>query len=173
MRANETILVQMNQIYLERTITAIGVIGKVEDKSMRSLKVAGLVLGTLLIAALPASARGGFRGGAVIVPSFGYYGGYSPYFYGPYGWYGPYEVYPMYSSIGELKLKRNIKEADVYINGAYAGKAEKLKTMWLRPDAYTVEIRAVGYAPYAQRIYLVPGKTSHVKVDLVPAAPRS
>jgi hypothetical protein len=149
------------------------VAGKVEDKSMRSLKVAGLVLGAFLIMTLPASAAVGFRGGIVLGPAFGPWGWYSPFFYGPYGWYGSYGLYPAYySNAGELKLKTNVKDADVYINGAYAGKAAKLKSMWLRPDAYNLEIRAAGYAPYAERIYLMPGKTRQVKAELV-AAPKA
>jgi len=119
-----------------------------------------------LVMALPASAAGRFRGRIVVGPGFGPWGWYSP-FYGPYGWYGyaPYPAY--YSNAGELKLKTNVKDADVYINGAYAGKAAKLKTMWLRPDAYSLEIRAPGYTTYAARIYLTPGKTMQVKADLV------
>jgi hypothetical protein len=148
---------------------------------MRNLRVGGLVLGAFLLVALPASAAGRFHGGVVVGPAFGYYGWHNPYFYAPYGWYGPfgpygpyglYGSYPMNSNVGELKLKTNVKDADVYINGAYAGKAEKLKTMWLRPDSYTVEIRAAGYTSYAQRIYLIRGKTTQVKADLV-AAPAS
>jgi len=145
---------------------------KVEDKSMRNVKAAGLVLGAWLIMALPAGAALRFGGGIVVGPAFGYYGWYTPYFYAPYWWYGPYGAYPMYSNASELKLKTNVKDADVYINGAYAGKAAKLKTMWLRPDVYTLEVRAPGYAPYSERIYLVPGKISEVKADLV-ATPRS
>jgi PEGA domain len=133
---------------------------------MRPLKVARLVLGAFLILTLPAGAAGRFRGGIVVGPAYGPWGWYSP-FYGPYGWYGygPFPAY--YSNTAELKLKTNVKDADVYIDGAYAGKAEKLKSMWLRPDAYDVEIRAPGYAPFARRFYLMPGKTTKVKADLV------
>jgi PEGA domain len=60
----------------------------------------------------------------------------------------------------------------VYINGAYAGKASELKSIWLQPDAYDLEIRAQGYSSYTERFYLLPGKTRQVKVDLVPATPQ-
>lgn len=133
---------------------------------MRSLKVAGLVLGAFLIVTLPASAAVRFRGGFVVGPAFGPWGLYAPYAYGPYGFYEAYPGY--YATAGELKLKTNVKDADVYINGAYAGKAAKLKSIWLRPDAYSIEIRAAGYAPYAERIYLLAGKSWQVKADLVP-----
>jgi hypothetical protein len=87
-----------------------------------------------------------------------------PYFYGPYGLYGPYDLYPpVYSNKGEIQLKTNVKDADVYINGAFAGKAGKLKSIWLNPDAYSIEVRTPGAAPYSQRIYVVPGKT--IKVE--------
>ena len=59
-----------------------------------------------------------------------------------------------------------MKDAEVFINGAYAGTAGKLKSMWLRPDAYDLEIRAPGRTPYAERIYVVAGKTLHVHADL-------
>jgi len=140
---------------------------------MRHLRVAGWVFGAFLIMTLPASAAVRFWGGIVVGPAFGAWGLYNPFFYGPYGWDGPYEPYPAYySNAGELKLKTNVKDADVYINGAYAGKAAKLKSIWLRPDAYNIEIRAAGYAPYAERIYLLAGKSWQVKADLV-AAPKS
>jgi hypothetical protein len=140
---------------------------------MRNLKLAGLVLGAFLIMTMPASAAERFRGrGIVAVPSFNSWGWYNPYFYAPYWGNGYYVPNPYYSNLGELKLKTNVKDADVYINGAYAGKAAKLKTMWLRPNAYNLEVRAAGYSTYAERIYLLPGKTMQVKVDFV-ATPKS
>jgi hypothetical protein len=148
-------------------------VGKIEVKLMRGFKVAGLVFGAFLMMTLPASAAGRFRGGIAVGPAFSSWGWHNPYLYAPYGWYGSYGPYlSYYSSLGELKLKTNVKDADVYLNGAYAGKAAKLKTMWLRPDSYNLEVRAAGYAPYAERIYLMPGKTMKVNVDFS-AAPKS
>ena len=111
---------------------------------MRSLKIAGLVLGAFLVIALPASAAARFRGGFVVGPAFSPWGLYAPYGYGPYGLYEPYPAYN--ANAGELKLK----------------------TMWLRPDAYNIEIRAAGYTSYAERIYLLAGKSWQVKADLLP-----
>ena len=53
----------------------------------------------------------------------------------------------------------------MFINGAYAGAAGKLKTMWFQPNTYDLEIRAPGRTPYTERIYVVAGKTVHVHVD--------
>ena len=139
---------------------------------MKTLKITGLLLAAAMIMTLPASAHGRFGGGVVVVPSIGAWNWYYPYF-GPYGAYGPYPVYQGVSSgAGELKLTTNVKDADVFINGAYAGKASKLKTMWLRPDTYNLEVRAPGHAPYSERIYVVPGKTMRVDA-LLPSAPQS
>ncbi len=152
------------------------VAGKVEDMKMKRLKIAVLVLGVFVIAALPAGAAIRFRGGIVAGPAFGPWGWYSPYYYGPgaysYGPYLPYGPYPLaYSNAGEVKLKTNVKDADVFINGALAGKASKLKSIWLPPNGYNLEIRAAGYTTYSERIYVIPGNTIHVQADLT-AAPR-
>ena len=58
-----------------------------------------------------------------------------------------------------------MKDADVYINGAYAGKAKDLKSLWLRPESYEIQVRATGYETFATRIYLLRGKTMEVKGD--------
>ncbi len=136
---------------------------------MRTLKIAGVVMGAFLILALPASAATRFRGGFTAGPTFGFGGWYGPFF-GPFVPYGPYPV--AYSNAGEVKLSTNVKDADVFINGAFAGKASKLKSMWLPPSEYSLEIRAAGYAPFAERIYVVPGKTIRVQADLI-TAPKS
>ena len=119
-----------------------------------------LVSSVALTSTLPASAAVGFRGGFFVGPPIRPWGWYAPY-YGPYG-YGPY-VYP---NAGEVKLDTKEKDAEVFINGAYAGTAGKLKSMWMRPGSYELEIRARGRDPYAERIYVVAGKTLHVHPNL-------
>ncbi len=129
---------------------------------MRSLKLAGLILGAFLVMALPANAHDRFRGGRIaVIPSFGYWGWYSPFYYGAYR---PYGYYPeTYSNLGEIKLKTNMKDAEVFINGAYAGKAGKLKSIYLNPDNYNLEIRVPGRTPYVKQVYVLPRKT--IKVE--------
>ncbi len=137
---------------------------------MRTLKFIGMLLAMALVLTLPASAHGRLGGRVVVFPRFGAWDWYYPSF-GWYGYYGPYPMYTGISRVGELKLKTNVKDADVYLNGAYAGKASKLKTMRLRPDSYTLEIRARGYAPYSQRVYLVAGKSLQVDAQLTATQP--
>jgi hypothetical protein len=137
---------------------------------MRNIKIAGLILGACLVMALPASAARRIRGGIAVVPAFGSWGWHDPF---AYGIYGPYGVYPpIYSNAGELQLKTNVKDADVFINGAYAGKAGKLKSMWLLANTYSLEIRAPGHTPFTEKIYVVPGKTLKVDADF-PTTPIS
>jgi hypothetical protein len=128
---------------------------------LKRILITLLVLGASLIATLPAEARGRFRGGFFVGP-----GWYSPFYYRPYGFYGPYAYSYGYPNAGEVKLDTNVKDAEVFINGAYAGTAKKLKSMWLRPDVYNLEIRAPGWSQYAERIYVVAGKTLHIHADL-------
>ena len=124
-----------------------------------------------LLATLPAHAAvryafvGGGRVGAGFYgwgPSYGWGYGYGPFYGGPYGMYGP--------NLGEVKLDTHVKDAQVFLDGAYAGTAGKLKSMWLRPGKYNLEVRAPGQPKYAERIYVLGGKTLHVRPDLSPAA---
>ena len=122
---------------------------------MKWILVLLLVFGFTLTSTLPASAAVGFRGGFVVGPPIRPWGWYAPY-YGPYGFYGPY----VYSNAGEVKLDTKEKDAEVFINGAYAGTAGKLKSMWMRPGSYELEIRARGRDPVSGE--LRPARGHHV-----------
>jgi PEGA domain len=121
-----------------------------------------LVFGAVSIATQPASAAVRFREGFFVGRPWGWY---SPFYYGRYGYYGFYGPYG-YPNAGEVKLHTNMKDAQVFINGAYAGTAGKLKSMWFRPNTYDLEIRAPGRTQYTERIYVIAGKTLHVHADL-------
>jgi hypothetical protein len=124
-------------------------------------------LGLLLILTLPASAHGHFRGGffyGSAYPRWGW-GWYSPYYNG-FG-YGPYYG-GIYQNTGEIKLDTDVKDAGVYINGAFAGTTGKLKTFRLKPNTYDLEIRAPGRTRYAEKIYVVAGKTLRIHPELRP-----
>ena len=120
-----------------------------------------LVFSALLMS-LPLSAAGRFiRGG------FGYGGVYGPGYWGGPGYYGSYAPYAFGTpNAGELKLETNLKDAEVFINGAFAGTAGKLKSMYLRPGTYSIELRSVGRARYAERVYIVAGKTLKVHPEM-------
>jgi hypothetical protein len=150
-----------------------------------------LLASALVFAMLPvtAAAHGGFgRAGG-----FGHFGGYGRFdgfgrraflpmgWGGWYGWYGPYwDMYPYWGwygtpNAGQVKLETHLKDAEVYINGNYAGTVGHLKTMTLTPGNYSIEVRAPGRAPFRQNVHVLAGKTLKLHPDLpiqTPAAPR-
>lgn len=116
-----------------------------------------LILAASLMSLAPVAATAQVR--TRVVVGRPYYGGgfYRPYwgaYWGPT--YSPYYFYNPNS--GQVKLDTKVKDAGVYINGAYAGTTKDNKTMHLRPGAYNIEIRGYG-RPYAERVYVVAGKT--------------
>ncbi|MFN7925682.1 MAG: hypothetical protein U0Q16_36620 [Bryobacteraceae bacterium] len=118
-----------------------------------------LLVFALLAATLPASASVRYRGGVFI-------GGA----YRPWGWYGPwgsYYGYPMamHPIGGQVKIDTKLKDAQVFINGGYAGTVKDVKSMWIRPGAYDLEVRAPSGEKFATRIFVVNGKTMHVRPD--------
>src|ERR1700726_4220323 len=123
-----------------------------------------LILAAALMTLAPVGASAAVRG--VVVVGRPYYGGgwYRPY-WGPYwgsAWgpaYGGY--YYVNPNAGEVKLDTKVKDAQVFINGSYAGTTHENKTMNLRPGSYTIEIREGGRTPYAEKVYVVAGKTLH------------
>ena len=120
-----------------------------------------LLLGAALTMMLPLGAQARFRGGFYYGSGFGPYGWYSP-FYGPY-LYAPYAA----PNAGEVKLDTKVKDAQVFLNGSLAGTAGKLKSFWLPTGTYHIEIREPGRPPFAQQIYVVPGKTLQLHPDPV------
>jgi len=100
----------------------------------------------------------------LVGPAFGWgpgFGWYSPY-WGPY----PYGYYGYAPDTGSLRFSTNVKDAEVYINGAYAGTVGKLKTLNLRPGSYDVEVRAPGGQQFDQKVYIAAGKTLHLNPEL-------
>jgi len=116
-----------------------------------------------------------------------------PYSYYPYGafsvgaFYTPFAGYPFYGTFyypaygpllkygpgkGEVKLSslgRN-KNAEVYIDNAYAGIAGKLKEMWLDPGAYDLSLKAADGSSFTKRIYVLSDKSLKITPDFQTAA---
>lgn len=121
-----------------------------------------LILAATLMTILPATASAGVR----VFVGRPYYGG----FYRPYG--GPYwgpayaGYYYEHPNAGEVKLDTKVKDAQVFINGAYAGTTHQNKSMYLRQGNYNIEIREFGRTQFAERVYVVAGKTLHLHPEL-------
>jgi PEGA domain len=89
-----------------------------------------------------------------------------PYWYGPY--WGPYWAPYAYAypNTGEIKVDTKVKDAEIFVNGAFAGTTKDSKTMHLRPGSYNVEIREGGQTLYADNVYVTAGKTLHLHPEL-------
>ena len=108
--------------------------------------------------------------------AFPYYGFYPGYFY-----YDPLLFPPVYAygygngfayapNLGVVKIQRADKDALVYLDGALAGRADKLKEMWLDPGAYNLELRASNRI-LTRKIYVLTGKTIKVTPEIMEAQP--
>ncbi len=126
---------------------------------MKKLLLIGVAVVSLL---LPMTASAGPRfggfGGPRVGVGFGYYGGgwYSPY-------WGPYPYYGMVPNVGTVKLDTDRKDAQVFVNGAYAGTVKEMKTMMLHPGSYTIGIRATGLPPFETKVFVTAGKTLKIR----------
>ena len=124
-----------------------------------------LILAAAVMTVAPMSASAAVRGFVVVGrPYYGgpYYSGWYSPFWGPY-WGGTYYAYP---NSGEIKLDTKVKDAQVFIDGAYAGTTHQNKSMHLHPGNYNIEIREGGRTQYAERVYVVAGKTLHLHPEL-------
>jgi hypothetical protein len=128
-----------------------------------------LLVSAAFVAMIPMTALARGRASVFVGPGFAPYGWYGSGWYGPYGMYGPY--YGATPNAGTVKLDTNLKEAEVLINGNYAGTVGQLKTMVLRSGNYTIEVRAPGRAPFRQQIFVVAEKTVKLHPDLRVLAP--
>ena len=116
-----------------------------------------MLVAAAFAAMLPFQAVGRARVAVFMGPRMAPFGGYGGWYgpaYGPY----PHGLYGATPNAGQVKLETKVKDAQVFVNGAYAGTTGKLKTMWLRPGTYTVELRSPGRARFAEKIYVVAGK---------------
>src|SRR6266851_3860654 len=113
------------------------------------------ITAAVMMAPLAAYARPG--GVFVVAPAFG--GGWSSPYWGPYPY--PYGYYDYAPETGAVKFDTSVKDAEVYIDGAYAGTIGKLKTMHLRPGGYDIEVRAPGRTQFDKKVYVAAGKTLH------------
>jgi hypothetical protein len=101
--------------------------------------------------------------GLYAVPPF-----YSAFFWDPFwGYLYPAGYFNYNDGKGEVRLSAP-KQADVYLDNAYAGKAEKLKSIWLEPGAYDLSVSDRDRTSYRQRIYVLSGKSLRITVKLEP-----
>jgi hypothetical protein len=98
-----------------------------------------------------------------------YYNSYvwHPYSVARYDTYGTYG-YP----VGELRLKVHPRDAQVFIDGSYAGRVDEFdgifQSLRLEEGEYQVEIVLPGYEPLAFNVRIFPGQKTTYEGDLIP-----
>lgn len=135
----------------------------------RILKFSAIALLSVFMFVPPASAHP--HSGVVVGGGFGYgpgWGWYGPAWgwYGTGWWYGPYSGYPYayYPDAGAVKIVNTAKDAQVYVDGGYAGTVGKLKKFPLRPGNHNIELRdPSGHVFHQERVHVIPGKTIEIE----------
>jgi hypothetical protein len=133
--------------------------------------------------------RGGHYGGGYY--GGGYYGGgyYGyPFWGGAWGWYGNpswfgaywgYPSYPYwgaggYNGSAELRLEVKPKEAQVYVDGYYAGVVDDFDGLFqrlqVRPGNHELVLYLKGYRAEKENLHLGQGQDSRIKFQMVPLA---
>jgi hypothetical protein len=64
--------------------------------------------------------------------------------------------------VGELRIKSPDSNAQIYINGSYAGRAHELKKIYLAPGTYNIEQR-IGSDVQKQRLYVLANRNVTVE----------
>jgi hypothetical protein len=122
-------------------------------------------------------------GGVVVRGGYGYpyWGGY----WGGYGnpfWFGSYWGYPSYPYWGagyydnsaELRLEVKPKEAQVFVDGYYAGVVDDFdgifQRLHVRPGTHELAVYLKGYRTLKQNLHLGVGQDSRIKYQMVPLA---
>jgi hypothetical protein len=109
-------------------------------------------------------------------PYYGYYNSpfWGPFWqtYFPYGGVGLSGFYPAYNfqrgpSMGEIKLQAEPVTASVFINDAYAGRVQDLRSMSLEPGVYNLRIETEGRPGFVRRVYVLSGKTLKIEANLM------
>ncbi len=143
----------------------------------------------------PGTGGGGGGGGTtVIVPGRGYWGGLYPWgwgglgfgglyggywggwgggFYDPW-WYGGYPAGGWAGGVayadGGIKLKMKPRQAEVFVDGYFAGRVDDydgfLQRLRLEPGPHRVEVRLDGYEPLSFEVRIIPDRTISYKGSL-------
>jgi hypothetical protein len=123
--------------------------------------------------------------GTVVIGGGTYYGGYYPWGYGGlglggyYGLYDPWWYDPFYYGgggyyssgyHGRLRLKVEPSDAEVYVDGYYAGEVDEFDNIFqhlsIESGPHRIEVREEGYEPLTFEVRIVPGRTITYRGEL-------
>jgi len=107
---------------------------------------------------------------------------YDPWYQGYYG-YGyrsAYYQYPIYGpgryydQSGSVRLQVSPREAEVFVDGYYAGTVDEFDGVFQRlniaPGEHEIELYLSGHRSFSQRFYLQPGKSFNIRHTMEPQA---
>ena len=90
---------------------------------------------------------------------------YDPFFAYPYPYAYPYPTDYMSEHYGYVKIKTDLKDAKVYVDGGFANRIEKAKKFALRPGNHDIELRdSDGRTLFRERVAVLVGKTTELHV---------
>jgi hypothetical protein len=90
---------------------------------------------------------------------------YDPFFYYPYPYTYPYPGDYMSEHFGYVKIKTDLKDAKLYVDGGFAARIEKAKKFALRPGNHDIELRdSDGRTLFRERVAVLVGKTTELHV---------
>jgi len=101
---------------------------------------------------------------------------YSPYYWGSYwgSWWGP-PAYGYYSDEASLRIQVSPRDAEVYVDGYYAGIVDSFDGTFQRldiaPGEHVVEIFLEGHRPIRETMRFLPRAGYQIKRALEPLAP--
>ncbi len=143
------------------------------------------VAASLVVLGAAGTAEAQFRRGRVIIAPRVVVGGayyYDPFWYDPfYGGYdlqypiGPYGGYPVYRGYrmdagASVRLEVKPKEAEVYLDGYYAGIVDDFDGVFQRleasPGDHDISLYLDGYRAVHQKVYLSPRNTFRIKYTM-------
>ena len=111
-------------------------------------------------------------------PWWSYPFGYGPYWYGPYwygsDWYGSDWYGEDDSQGGSLKLEIKPNNADVYVDGYFAGIVDDFdgffQSLNVAPGNHSVTLWCQGYRTVTQEIHVLRGNPLKLRYEMVPLA---
>jgi len=103
---------------------------------------------------------------------------YDPYYWGAasgYPAYAPFRGYGYGYATGELRLDVAPRNAEVYVDGYYAGQVDDfdgvLQSLTLEEGSYRIEVVAPGFAPLQFDVRIYPGRKITYRGDLPRSRP--
>ena len=139
-------------------------------------RVVLFVAALMLAGAVPA---GALTRRVVVVPRAGvyrplsynrYWGPWYPYSYGyPYGY-----AYPRYGVAADIRTEITPKNAEVYVDGYYAGRASDFdgafQALHVVPGGHAITVHLDGFRTLTEDVYVRPESTFKMKATLLPMA---